>query len=200
MRDQPTVRPDRRKKPDSADATPTQVAGSAPAGDSSPKTMPADAGAGWAPFDRSSLRFGAQPPAAPPKEACADETVVMELAESARIPLAWLAVVDGPGSKRGKVVTLTAETVVGRTQGDLLLAGDHGISSQHLRIRLELQEGGAAGTPAFVAYDQATTNGTYIGSREHYREESARIFRRPLADGDYLLLGETTLVFKQIEE
>jgi len=198
MNDQPTVRPGSRKKPDPT-AAPTQIAGSALAGDSSPRTMPAEGGAGGAPFERPSIRFGDQPPAGPPHEECADETVVMELADSAHIPLAWLAVVDGPGAKRGKVVTLKAEMVVGRTQGDLLLAGDHGISSQHLRIRLEPQEA-CAGALAFVAYDQATTNGTYIGGREHYREESARVFRRPLADGDYLLLGETTLVFKQIEE
>jgi hypothetical protein len=199
MSDQPTVRPDSSKKPDPADVAPTQIAGTTPTGDSSPKTAPAEGGAGWAPFDRSSIRFGAQPSVGPPPEACADETVVMELADSAHLPLAWLAVVDGPGAKRGKVVTLTAETVVGRTQGDLLLVGDHGISSQHLRIRLEPQEG-CAGALAFVAYDQATTNGTYVGGRDSYREESARAFRRVLADGDYLLLGETTLVFKQIEE
>jgi len=123
------------------------------------------------------------------------ETVVMEPEPKAPIPLAWLAVVEGPGGKRGKIVALKAETVVGRTQGDLTLNGDHAVSSQHIRIRLEPQEQ----QQIFVLYDLASTNGTYAGTRETYRDEASRTYRRELKDGDYVLLGETTLVFKQIE-
>ena len=114
--------------------------------------------------------------APPPAVESAEETVFMAMEATAKVPLAWLAVVNGPGAKRGKVITLSAETTVGRTQGNLLLAGDRGVSSQHLRIRLEPKQNSAAGELVFVAYDQATTNGTYIGPWESYREESARVF------------------------
>ncbi len=190
MRDQPTVggQSANRKKLDPSEEAPTQMAGGASAGGlSTGKTMPA-ADPGFPALDRAAFRFGAPSSAPPPAEPSADETVVMDPQERA-LPLAWLAILEGPGGKRGKLVTLTVETVIGRTQGDFLLPGDRGISSQHVRIRLELQDDGR---PLFIAYDQATTNGTYIGRRENYRDENNRIYRHELKDGDYLLLGDTT--------
>jgi pSer/pThr/pTyr-binding forkhead associated (FHA) protein len=41
-------------------------------------------------------------------------------------------------------------------------------------------------------------NGVYAGDRETYQDDDSRVYRHELADGDYLLLGETTLVFKRI--
>jgi len=198
MRDQPTVggRSEGRKKPNPSEEAPTQISGGAPPADASAgRTMPA-ASPSFPPLDRAAIRFGAPPAAPAPAEHAADETVVMELQERALLPLAWVAILEGPGGKRGKTVTLSTETIIGRNQGELQLAGDRGVSTQHLKIRLEAQE---AGKPAFVAYDQATTNGTYIGGRENYRDEASRVYRRELKDGDYLLLGDTTLVFKQVD-
>jgi len=125
---------------------------------------------------------------------------------SAPIPLAWLVVTDGPGGKRGKLITLGPETVVGRTDADLLLSGDRSVSTQHAKVRLEPREEDApSGAPpakdvetVFVLYDLASTNGVFLGTRDTYRDESSRIFRAELEDGDHILVGQTTLVFKQV--
>ena len=132
-------------------------------------------------------------------QASGDETVLMRTEPEQPIPLAWLAIVEGPGGKRGTVFTLKPETIVGRTSGDFLLSGDVTVSSQHVRVRLEPKEGGQEGEQVFVAYDQASSNGTFVGSRQTYREEASRVYRHELKDGDYLLVGETTLVFKQAD-
>ena len=126
------------------------------------------------------------------------ETMLMRSESEPQLPLAWLAVLEGPGGKRGTLFTLKSETAVGRTQGDYLLSGDPTISSQHIKIRFEPVEEDVEGDQVFVVYDLASANGTYVGPRETYRDESSRVYRRVLKDGDYLLLGETTLVFKQI--
>lgn len=193
----------RNKSSDPAELAATQIGG----GESDlagartvASDIPAAAGPGWPPA--SPFPFGSKsPPPGSQPEATGTETVVMEMEPKAPVPLAWLAIVEGPGGKRGKVLTLGLETIVGRTHGDLLLSGDRGVSSQHLKVRLETREGSAETPPSqvFVAYDMASTNGTYVGSRATYRDEASRIYRKELKDGDYLLVGDTTLVFKQAE-
>jgi hypothetical protein len=112
-----------------------------------------------------------------------------------QIKLAWLGVVSGPGAERGQTFVLRAETVVGRSNGDWALSGDATLSSQHIRVRLEPKEGGAEGEQVFILYDLASANGTYVGTKDNYREDSRRVYRCELHGGDYILLGETTLVF-----
>ena len=112
-----------------------------------------------------------------------------------QIKLAWLGVVSGPGAERGQTFVLRAETVVGRSNGDWALSGDVTLSSQHIRVRLEPKEGGAEGEQVFILYDLASANGTYVGTKDNYREDSRRVYRCELRGGDYILLGETTLVF-----
>jgi len=53
------------------------------------------------------------------------------------------------------------------------------------------------GAQTFVLYDLASANGTFAGDRETYRDN--QIYRYELEDGDFVLVGETTLVFKQVE-
>jgi pSer/pThr/pTyr-binding forkhead associated (FHA) protein len=91
---------------------------------------------------------------------------------------------------------LQRETVIGRKAGQIVLGGDPSVSSQHAKVRLEASEGDD-GRQAFVLYDLASANGTFAGGREAYRDN--QIYRYELEDGDFLLLGETTLVFKQVE-
>ena len=112
-----------------------------------------------------------------------------------QIKLAWLGVVSGPGAERGQTFVLRAETVVGRANGDWTLNGDATMSSQHIRVRLEPKEGGAEDEQVFMLYDLASANGTYVGTKDNYREDSSRVYRCELHSGDYVLLGETTLVF-----
>ena len=112
-----------------------------------------------------------------------------------QIKLAWLGVVSGPGAERGQTFVLRAETVVGRANGDYALSDDATLSSQHIRVRLEPKEGGAEDEQVFMLYDLASANGTYVGTKDNYREDSSRVYRCELHAGDYVLLGETTLVF-----
>jgi pSer/pThr/pTyr-binding forkhead associated (FHA) protein len=115
----------------------------------------------------------------------------------ASVPLlAWLAVTDGPGAPRGQVFTLQRETLIGRKAGQIVLAGDAYVSGQHAKVRLEPSEGDEE-KHVFVLYDLASANGTYAGSRKDYRDN--QVYRHELEDGDFILLGETTLVFKQVK-
>jgi pSer/pThr/pTyr-binding forkhead associated (FHA) protein len=110
--------------------------------------------------------------------------------------LAWLAVTEGPGAPRGQVYTLQEETVIGRKVGQILLSNDAYVSGQHAKIRLEYSEADED-KQVFVLYDLASANGTFAGDREDY--EDNQVYRHELEDGDFLLLGETTLVFKQVD-
>jgi pSer/pThr/pTyr-binding forkhead associated (FHA) protein len=116
--------------------------------------------------------------------------------EASAALLAWLAVTDGPGAPRGQVFTLQRETLIGRKTGQIVLAGDACVSGQHAKVRLERGEGDEE-KQVFVLYDLASANGTFVGDREDYRDN--QVYRHELEDGDFILLGETTLVFKQVE-
>jgi hypothetical protein len=124
----------------------------------------------------------------------AGRTLVMT-APPPQIPLAWLGVVSGPGAERGRAFTLLPETIIGRNAGDMLLSGDSTVSGQHAKVRLEPKEGGAEGEQVFVLYDLASANGTYAGTRENYSDDSSRVYRYELNNGDCILLGETVLTF-----
>jgi pSer/pThr/pTyr-binding forkhead associated (FHA) protein len=109
--------------------------------------------------------------------------------------LAWLAVIDGPGAPRGQVYVLQEETVIGRETGQIILGGDAYVSGQHAKVRLESSEEDEE-EQVFVLYDLASANGTFAGDREAYQD--SQIYRHELKDGDFVLLGETKMVFKQV--
>ena len=109
--------------------------------------------------------------------------------------LAWLAVVEGPGAARAHVFALQRETVIGRTAGQVLLSGDAFASGQHAKIRLEPSEEDEE-KEVLTLYDLASANGTFAGSRDEYRD--SQVYRHELQDGDFILIGETTLVFKAV--
>jgi len=124
-----------------------------------------------------------------------DQTMIIK----ERVPptFAWLVVVDGPDrASIGKVHNLHPDTtVVGRAAGNQIVLADDTCSSQHFRIRVEAREGQE---PAFMLYDMGSRNGTFAGNRTTYRNPESQAYRQELHDGDYLLVGETTLVFKKI--
>jgi hypothetical protein len=134
-------------------------------------------------------------PASAPAPASGGARTVLMGTPVPQIKLAWLGVVSGPGAERGQTFVLRTETVVGRANGDWALNGDATISSQHIRVRLEPKEGGTEDEQVFVLYDLASANGTYVGTKDNYREDDHRVYRCELHNGDYVLLGETTLVF-----
>ena len=52
--------------------------------------------------------------------------------------------------------------------------------------------------PVFALFDMGSRNGIYAGPKDSYKDEENRVYRHELQDGDYLLMGETTLVFKKL--
>ena len=50
----------------------------------------------------------------------------------------------------------------------------------------------------FALFDMGSRNGIYAGPKDSYKDEENRVYRHELQDGDYLLMGETTLVFKKL--
>jgi len=112
---------------------------------------------------------------------------------------AWLVVVSSPGPNPylGQPVPLKAggTSTLGRVPGNDIIVPDPSCSSQHAKIRQETDEGGKQ---AFVIYDLASSNGLYVGAKETYKDPESRAYRHILKDGDYILVGETTLVFKQV--
>ncbi len=147
--------------------------------------------AGWAipPTPEAPPWFGG-PPAAPRAESA---TVLLDQRPAVAV-FAWLVLLDGP--ERGRIYPLRPDTTtVGRVAGNDVIVPDDACSSQHLKIKLERSESGDA---TFVLIDLASRNGTYVGSKETYRDPGSRVYRHVLHDGDYLLLGETTLVFKKV--
>jgi pSer/pThr/pTyr-binding forkhead associated (FHA) protein len=126
-----------------------------------------------------------------------------------RVPptFAWLVVVNGPDRATiGKVHTLRPDmTTVGRGQDNHIVLVDETCSTQHFRIRCEAQEGEPSRPEAedthesaFVLYDMGSRNGTFVGDKKTYKDPESQTYRHKLQDGDYLLVGETTLVFKRI--
>lgn len=112
---------------------------------------------------------------------------------------AWLVIISGPVSAQQIGIPLpvknTSVTTIGRVPGNSIVIPDPACSSQHAKIRAETD---SDGRQVFVIYDLASSNGLYTGTKDNYKDESSRVYRHVLRDGDYLLIGETTLVFKQI--
>jgi hypothetical protein len=86
------------------------------------------------------------------------------------------------GTATGEVVSLSlaATTSIGRAKANDIVLEDLSVSSQHCRVRPE--EG------RFVLHDLKSTNGTFVNER--------RVTRHPLAEGDVVKVGETTLQFR----
>jgi hypothetical protein len=137
--------------------------------------------------------WGAQAPAGGP------QTVIMPTGPRPEPSFAWLVLVAGAADSPyiGKLYEIKKDgvTTLGRVQGSDIVIPDPACSSQHARIRMETEENGAS---AYVIYDMASSNGVYAGTKENYKDDSSRIYRHVLHDGDYILIGETTLVFKRV--
>lgn len=170
-----------------------------------PRSLPMDPGAPspWAPPPppppppAANDPMPAPPRFAPspaPEQAGASATMMMAPPEP-DTPLAWLGIISGPGGSRGQTFVLRPETVIGRVKGEVQLGNDKTISSQHAKIRLEPKDDESEEDTVWVLYDLASANGTFVGNRDNYRDETSRVYRRELHQGDYILLGETTVVF-----
>jgi len=139
---------------------------------------------------------GVQPPGVQPA-AAGPEGATMIISERAAPVFAWLVIVDGPDRNAiGAVHPLHPETTtIGRVKGNRIVLPDDTVSAQHARIRREAKEGQE---PVFALFDMGSRNGIYAGDKESYKKEESRVYRHELQDGNYLLMGETTLVFKRL--
>lgn len=179
-----------------------------------PPTMPMgdQAPGGWDPpaqpgFVRAEPAAGTTPPPFPPPQSppppppqqpsAGQEGRTMIIAERPTPVFAWLVVVKGPDrGSIGVVHNLHPDTTtIGRVPGNHIVLVDETCSGQHARIRAEAQEEQES---AFVLYDMGSRNGTFVGDKETYKDDESRTYRHVLQDGDYLLVGETTLVFKKL--
>ena len=141
----------------------------------------------------------AQPAYTPPGQQtpAGQDAQTMVVSARATPVFAWLVVVDCPD--RGSVGTVHSlhpdTTTIGRVAGNGVVVPDETISAQHARIRRETKEGQE---PIFALFDMGSRNGIFVGDKDNYKDEEQRVYRHELHDGDYLLMGETTLVFKSL--
>jgi len=116
----------------------------------------------------------------------ADKTQVL-MPEQPPLPLlGFLVRIKGSVNR---FVELDKENMIfGRGSNCEVKISDKAISRQHARIRLVTEEDQA---PHFVIFDLGSGNGTTVNGE--------KIIKHQLQDGDYIILGETELVFKQIQ-
>lgn len=102
------------------------------------------------------------------------------------VSFAWLAVLNGPWA--GRLFRLNPDgTLIGRDARSDIILDDDAVSGLHAKIRAEGEEDDR---PKFYIYDLASTNGTLVNGEE--------ITKCALKDGDRVVIGQTTLVFKQV--
>jgi hypothetical protein len=146
------------------------------------------------PFPSPAMPYG--PPRGPTPAVSADQTMLIS-ERQASVVFAWLVVVESPDRRAvGKVHSLQPDTTtMGRVPGNDIVINDETCSAQHARIRVEARE---KQEPAYVLYDMGSRNGVFIGNRESYKDPGSQKYRHELQDGDYILIGDTTLAFKKL--
>lgn len=121
---------------------------------------------------------------AEPLPRAADQTVIIGRPPSS---FAWLVITSGP--RAGVLFRLDPKgSSVGRDSAtsDFIL-DDEAVSSQHAKLRVEKND---EGEEQFFIYDLATTNGTVVNGEQ--------IVKQGLVDGDVIVLGTITMVFKEL--
>lgn len=151
-----------------------------------------------APGQQAAPPFGAPPQEQAQQPDQHTMLIGQEDAKRVRPEMAWFAVFDGPDQDSiGRIHRLKPDhTSIGRHPGNDVVVIDSFCSALHARVRAEPNPDD--GEPQFVLYDVGSANGTFIGSRQTYRDPESKSYRHVLQDGDFVLLGETTLVFKKV--
>jgi hypothetical protein len=120
---------------------------------------------------------------APRPAAGPSETVVLRTGPAS---FAWLVAINAPLA--GHLFRLDPKgTVLGRDARSDIILDDDAVSDLHAKLRAEGEEDDQ---PKFYIYDLASTNGTLVNGEA--------ITKCPLNDGDRIVIGQTTLVFKQV--
>lgn len=101
--------------------------------------------------------------------------------------MAWLVIASG--HRTGTLRRLSPDvTTVGRDAHNDIIIDDPKASRQHAKVRLEK---GDNDQEQFFIHDLATPNGIMVNGE--------KIIKQALYDGDRLKIGETVLVFKQLD-
>ncbi|HHE71175.1 MAG TPA: FHA domain-containing protein, partial [Chloroflexi bacterium] len=118
-----------------------------------------------------------QLPAAPPPRM--EKTEILRPAQPQE--LAWLVLLSGTHAgmefRQGEITT------IGRDPSCDIVLDDTTASRQHAQVRLEGQ--------TFTIYDLGSASGTYVNNRS--------IGRARLIDSDRIQIGQTVLIFKQVD-
>ena len=103
--------------------------------------------------------------------------------------LAWLVISRTPSVRRGQIFTLDKpRSDIGRGADVAVFLNDPGVGHQHATVKYEIA---SDGTPQFVLYDLASTNGTFLNGKRVTSPAA-------LKDGDRIHLGDTELAFKRL--
>jgi hypothetical protein len=91
-----------------------------------------------------------------------------------------LAITAGTGAGQTFTLSMDSATSLGRAKANDIVINDLAVSSQHCHVRPE--------DGRFVVHDLRSTNGTFVNDR--------KVSRHPLAQGDVIKVGETSLQFR----
>ena len=95
------------------------------------------------------------------------------------------------GASAGKFIDIgKPKFLIGRGDGCTLRLNHEAISRKHCLFVLHEDK--------VTLRDMGSRNGIFVGDKDTYKDEESRVYRHELQDGDYLLMGETTLVFKRL--
>lgn len=125
------------------------------------------------------MRSATRDLAGAPQESIVLGAAEAEAARARLTPPARLVVVAGPGLPIGRVLTVSAPTVLGRhAQADVRLDGDDFASARHARL--------VPRADGLWVEDLGSTNGTFVGDERIERERRVR-------PGETLTVGRTKL-------
>ena len=100
-----------------------------------------------------------------------------------RRPATPVLIVCDDGADEGEIIRIRKDHfVIGRTEGDLIIPHDVGISGRHLELRRTIVEE----KPRWTLIDLGSTNGTFV-----------RVGEALLDDGQELIIGSTHLRFEK---
>lgn len=103
--------------------------------------------------------------------------------------IAWLVITQTVTTRRGQMFPLgKLRNDIGRGADVSILLDDNKIGRNHSTVKYEKD---STGSPQFVLYDLASTNGTFVNGKKI-------VSPTPLQDGDRIQVGDTELVFKKV--
>ena len=128
---------------------------------------------------------GSPPPAQRPGAGYVQAKTMLLQPEAGPQPLAWLVIVGGPYA--GHLFRIEpAGSVIGRDPACEIAVDDGAVSRRHARVRSSEEEGEST----YIVHDLDSENHTWVNGEQ--------VTKQMLKDNDYIKVGQTELVFKQV--